>query len=443
MLVAAEGIFWMGLVGLALALTALAGCGEDSPLAPEGGEISMVGGLKSDSASSVKGGAGSVHIVRMSGAPAAPSIVSQEDGDELEIKVKVSLEDDGLMITIAAEEGALVSKDVIKLYYEGNDDDYLGKVRIPTGAYLEEIVLLVEIDDLPDDEDEIDIIVIIERDDKEVAKDSADADLSDLNEDDDLILLEEVSVSDKNEITLTFSDRVDARISVKYNVSVVVDGKDLRIRSYREDGDKVALIMREDLVAGDYEVEYNDEGGLRGLDGKKVQKFSETFVIEAEVTDADPWLSVKVGILSSNGNTVARTLTALGVNMTTWAERIVKDGVRIERRKEWIDLYTLTEEDLGLTGRYTIEDVYDAGKDLGYAAVPEEAAVTASLLGMHKDGEHFLIMSDFLRYSGKDYLLVITRKPVGHPTGDWLAAHRFSNGMRSGVVAGHTFVFTR
>ena len=100
---------------------------------------------------------------------------------------------------------------------------------------------------------------------------------------------EAISGEEKYEIVLVFSEAVDAYRQLRDNIEVVdEDGEGQSIWSYGEDGERLTLIMRDDLDPGKYTVVYNGEGGLEGRDGSDVAAFEGTFIVEDSVAIVVP-----------------------------------------------------------------------------------------------------------------------------------------------------------
>ena len=435
-----EGLFWIGMTLVAVLLAGIIGCSETNSvhMTPEDGvETSTFGGMKTDIASeeavAPETSGNTITIVRMSGAPAAPSIIGQEDGDDLEIEIEAVLKDKGIVVTAIVMEGALVSKDVIKLYYEGDDDGYFGRVRIPTGAFLEEIVLLVETDDLPDDEEEIVVLIFVERDGEEVVEEESNpVELEDISS----ITLEKAEAGEMDdEIRLTFSDDVNATRSIKENISVFVDNekshRHMEIRSYEENGNEVTLIMSKGLVNGTYEVSYNGKKGLEGLDGEAIEEFEEEFEVagRGDATNLDPkaWRTIPTG----RYDTGAQILWALNFlcdcTVSPWAKEIfTAKNFPVEQVEGETHLYRLTAEGLGLAGSYTMADVIMEIVAQGYKLVPAETAAQLRLLYANQPENELLtvLSTPQHRSSGHEhgtYVFAIGGGSAKYP-GKWVIA---------------------
>ena len=295
-MIAGEGLFWIGLVGLTLLLAAMIGCSEaGSPLSPNGFEGETVGGLKSETPPVSKGkNLSVVKKVSAHSVAAAPSIVGTTPAGNHDLVISLSHEetrDNGdEVIAITATSGSLVAEDKIRLYADG---DYLGRVKVASDSSpLSEIHVLLDDEDFG--EGEVELEAEISRNGKVIA----DA-VMDLDREEEIITgptLEEVALGDfEDEIVLTFSDAVNARRAIKDNIDVVVDNERKRIRSYGEDHDEVTLIMGKDLSSGTYTISYNGEGGLEGIDGEEIGAFSTTLTVEEEIITGPTLEEVALG----------------------------------------------------------------------------------------------------------------------------------------------------
>ena len=464
---------------LTIALIALlglmfVGCGEDmNPISPtledlEDGTTGTetLGELKQNAVTvpptTATNTDSTLRIVRtvpatIGGVAAAPSILNIQDGEDLEIEVEAEVGDDGVIVTVTADEGHIISRDILKLYY--NEDEYVDKIKIDTGKYYESLDILVEIDEFPHNE-EVTISVHVERDGDTIAEEESDEFTIVVAVE---VEVESVQVTDDDEITLEMDEDVEVssrRHSIR-NVTVTNDGQDVDIKSIVSDDDEIVITFEDDLEAGDYTVAYNGEEGLE-VDENPSSAFSYDFNVEVEVADeqddddddiatddqeaptADVWMTVKTGVLSSDGTVVTGALVAEGISLTNWARECIRNASWEVRSVGSVDLHVVTETDLGLGASYSIGQVKAAVVAAGYSLVPREAAVMARFLHRNQDAdEHLMFVSDYLRFENKDHLLVVTGKAYQRPAGDWLAAHRFSNGDASGVVSDHKFVVTR
>ena len=347
---AAEGLFWVGLVALVLCLTALIGCGEgNNPIAPEGNGVETVGDLKSDTETN---DGKNLVIVKTIGAeggiPMAPSVVKVVKAGDLRVVISLSHEgagDGGEIVAIKATEGDLIDGDKIRVYADGN---YLGRVRIESDTPLSEIHILIEDDDLPSGE------VLVEIEISRNGTEVAEAEIEIENAVATSPAFESMKVGDfPDEIVLSFSDVVNAYRSIKNNIDIVLDGTRLPIRTYEEDGTEVVLIMRKDLVPGTYTVSYKGDGGLEDLDGEEVPAFEADLTVEDESAQtpatAAPavWKTIPHGIYGSGAH-VLIALDAFGYKVSPWTRQILSSK-RFETEDEpgHTELYRVTPEDPG------------------------------------------------------------------------------------------------
>ena len=422
---AAEGLFWVGLIALVLCLTALIGCGENTnPIAPEGSRIETVGDLKSNTTGNADGeDIVIVKTIGAEGAPTAPSVVKVVKAGDLRLLISLSHEGEGKnggeIVAIKATEGDILDGDKIRVYADG---DYLGRVRIESSFPISEIHILIEDDDLPFGE--VLVEIEISRNGTEVAE--AEIEISRAIATGPAF--ESVEIGDfEDEIVLSFSDVVNAYRPIKDNVDIVIDGTRLPIRTYGEDGTEVVLIMRKDLVPGTYTVSYDGDGGLEGLDGEEVPAFEATLTVEDESAPATPvepavWKTIPHGIYGS-GAQMLIVLDAFGYKVSPWTRQIL-GSKRFETEDEpgHTELYRVTPEDLGLIGTYTAADVMLEAIAQGYRLVPEETAAQLRLLYANQlEGELVAVISAPMLLEQSTYVLALGGGSAQYP-GKWIIA---------------------
>ena len=375
---------------------------------------STVGQLKSasDAASAVT--AEGVEVVFAgSSVAAAPSIVKQINGTTLKISLSHKETEDGgdEVVIITATSGNLVGKDKIRFYADG---DYIGRVTLPTNASLSELHIRLDDEDLTDDEVvEVVIEVEISRNgriiaDAEITLERAPAVTSPR--------LEKVEVGDSNEIILVFSKDVNAYRAVKSNVRVVIDGDAdgdaLSIRTYAEDGDEITLVMRKNLVAGQYTITYNSKGGLEDMNGEGVEEFWSTFTVAQDnggtaVGKVVPvWKTIPHGLYRS-GDEILNLLTAVYA-VSDWTKEIMGTVMfPIEPVRGNTDLIKIRIADLGVRGTLTLEKIIAAvvASD-DYDLVPAEAGPILRLMYIDQPvGESLLVASHGMRRPGVNHEL--------------------------------------
>lgn len=214
------------------------------------------------------------------------------------------------------------------------------------------------------------------------------------------------------------------------------------------------ILTEEDLNRGPHTLVYTGGDGLRydHVDNSaSLPPFEYRFEVatrsgqdhsDIETNHDDRrWMTVQTGTLSDNGSDVTSLIKSAGIFMTRQARSVIEGTWwQIEDRGE-IDLFIVTEEDLGLSGDYTLHEVKVAIGHAGYQSVPVETTVLALLESRDPVDGHLLFVSETLLGPDDDlYLLVIT----GQENGNWLAAHRFPfpDGDNSRVLPGHRFVVT-
>ena len=402
-----------------IALCAI-GCGEEqqNEVIPETANGNAVWGeekyatYKTVSGIFVEG----VEVVNNTDSAGAPSIVKQiAIGDTLEIAMYlIETERNGSkIVAVKATSGMLIGNDHIRLYV-GNE--YVGRVTLPTGASLSEIHIRLDKEDVRDSE------AVIESEVSRNGRVIADAELATEHTGNTAPNLRGVITGiwfesvrpgrNKTDIVLVFSDDIHAPQFIKKNFFVVLDGKALPIWSYGESAYELTLVMRKELVPGQYRIIYNGKGGLRSMNGPKVQKFETTLVIEgtvetdrpvnpsanptrganANATNAPPahgkfaerdtpagtnepttWRIIRRGLYDS-GKQFLLLLDASGYVISKWSKKIIgADTFPVEQSPGNTKLYRIEVASLGITGTLTAQKIYDAVvKSAIYDPVPPE-----------------------------------------------------------------------
>ena len=219
-------------------------------------------------------------------------------------------------------------------------------------------------------------------------------------------------VAEEDEIVLTFSEDIEvgSRRSTLRNLELTnEDGDEVAIDDVEADGIDLIVITEEDLEPGEYTLVYNGRSGLE-VDGNDLDEFEAEFTVEGETeetTEEDPacetfWVSITTGVLTEDGSVVTGTLDAEGISVTDWARGVIEGPSWRVGGEEEVKLCIVTEEELGLSGSYTIGQLKIAAYDAGYRLVPAEVAVLARFF--YKDqpsDEHLLFLSNPLQYQGE------------------------------------------
>ena len=349
----------------------------------------------------------------------SPEIIKQVATDD-ELKITLShreTEDSSDEIVIVkAVSGVLIGGDTLR-FYAGNT--YLGKVKLPSSASLLEIHIRLDNEDLPDDV--VDIEVEVSRNGSVIADAELTLNRTDSNSADDAEKSLGFSVGprfesvklgkQKNHIILVFSDDVDAPIAIKKNIFVVLDGKALSIWSYGEDGYEITLVMRKDLVPGQYDLIYNGKGGLKAVGGKKVPKFETSFTVgegsapeppnkapnnpaptgkgadvsgelpDETVNEPPVWRTIKHGLYDS-GTQFLLLLDAFDYVISRWTKEIAgADTFTVEQAVGTTELCRIKVASLGITGTITPQKIYDAiVKSNLYEPLPPETPLQDRML---------------------------------------------------------------
>ena len=357
-----------------------------------------------------------VEVVSNAHSAGAPSIVKQiAIGDTLEIAMYlIETERNGSkIVAVKATSGMLIGNDHIRLY-AGNE--YVGRVTLPVGASLSEIHIRLDKEDVRDSE------AVIESEVSRNGRVIADAELTTEHAGDTAPNLRGIITGiwfesarpgrNKTDIVLVFSDDIHAPQSIKKNFFVVLDGKALPIWSYGESAYELTLVMRKNLIPGTYRIIYNGKGGLRSMNGPKVQKFETTLVIEGAVETAHPvnpsadptrgantnatevpptqgklterdtpagtneptaWRIIRRGLYDS-GRQFLLLLDAAGYVVSKWSKKIIgADTFPVEQTPGTTELYRIEVASLGITGTLTAQKIYDAVvKSAVYDPVPPE-----------------------------------------------------------------------
>ncbi len=404
-----------------IAVIGIIGCEGKNPLSvEEGSEIAMVGELKSDTAPAIR--EADIEIVKAvtNNVMAAPSIVQIEEADHNDLIVSLSHKetegDNDEIIVIEAIDGALLPRDRIRFYTVGG---YLGQVKVPHGDIsLSEIHIRLENADLGGEGKKVYLKIEVARDGRVIADETMTIDRREVATGP---TLETISAGDfEDEIVLIFSEDVSAYRSIKDNISVVVDNKKKRIRSYEEDRDEITLIMSKDLIGGTYEVSYNGEGGLEDLDGEDVSAFSTTLTVEVE-DDETPaletvWKTIPHGLYNS-GNHMLTALEHFGYKVSPWAKEILSSPrFKVERGDGETILYRVTAEELGLTGIYTMSDIILATVRAGYRLVPKETAAQLRLLYRNQpEGQLITVVSSPMARAQGTYVFALGGGSAQYP----------------------------
>ena len=273
----------IALVLIALvAIFSILGCDKGQNPVTDEGEATTVADVKTTAGVPTGVVVEGVEIVA-SGVAAAPSVVKKVDASDADLEVSLThkeTEDDGdEVVVLTATNGKFIGKDRFRFYA---DDDYLGRITLSSADSLVELHVRLDDEDLPE-EGTVLIDVEVSRDTGDGREVVAEADLDiERTPPANGPRFEEAKLGKRdNQIILVFSNDVDVYRAVKSNLSVVdEDGDDWTVSSYGEDADEVTIIMRKDLTAGEYDIEYNGKGGLEGLDGEEVGKFSTTITVE-------------------------------------------------------------------------------------------------------------------------------------------------------------------
>lgn len=165
-----------------------------------------------------------------------------------------------------------------------------------------------------------------------------------------------------------------------------------------------------------------------------------TLIIE-DVEDVTPsastfpiWRTVTIGNHASNKQSFKEMIEAAGMNVSSWAEEILKD-VEIIKEPQTLNLVKVTVEELGLTGLSTTKQIYDAAQAQGLSLCPAEVGPQLRLqYADQPKGEYALIAMEPIEDShgglgvfnvghDEDGRWLFTDR--GHPDSRWLADFRW------------------
>ena len=319
------------LIGIAM----LAGCGDTpSPLHVQE-ETALFGELKSSNTTLpaiTKG----IEITKTFHAPAAPSIVREIGADgilEISFEHKDTTKEGDEIFSVMAIDGFFVGDDELRFYI---NKEYVGKVDVEEGKTFVGFDVKIKGSEFPK-EAGVEVKIKVARDDRIAAHATIILDRSPKG-----VQFEEVLPGEeKDEIVLVFSGPVDAYRQLRNNIEVVdEDGEGQSIWSYGEDGERLTLILRNDLSPGEYTVVYNGKGGLEGRDGSDVPAFEGEFVVENPVVTIpekpetpevpedpnDPalfWKELPHGIFGS-GEEIVNILTSLNYAVSPWTQLLFR-----------------------------------------------------------------------------------------------------------------------
>ena len=390
-----------------IGLGALAGCSEmPSPLGIE--DTTTVGELKSskNDIAVTKG----IEIIETFNAPAAaPSIVREIGADgilEISFEHKDTTSEGDEVFTIVAVEGFFVGNDELRFYI---NKEYVGKVDVEEGKTFAGFDVKIKGSEFPK-EAGVAVKIKVARDSRIAAHATVTLDRSPKG----IQFKQVLPGEEKDEIILVFSEAVDAYRQLRDNIEVVdEDGEGQSIWSYGEDGERLTLIMRDDLDPGKYTVVYNGEGGLEGRDGSDVAAFEGEFVVEdkdpvvitPEIPETpenpnDPalfWKEVPHGIFGS-GQEIVDTLTVLNYAVSPWTQFLFR-LLETETARGNTVLCLVDTEVLVPVGPLTAERLRAAVKDSDrYEVVPDETAGVLRLMYLKQPkGESLLVLSKEIR----------------------------------------------
>ena len=420
----------IGVFILTIILVGILGCDTNDPLSAEEEEvveeeILMAKGAEIVSSSAI--------------AAAAPSIVKRVAmSDTLMVSLShEETESDGdEIVGVTADNGALLAGD--RIYFYANDE-YIGRVTLPSGDSWKKVHIRLKDKVLP--QEEVTIAVVVHRNSSVVAKASVVINRVVIGP-----YLESVESRGSNEVTLIFSDDVNASREMRSNTQVVANAKALSIWSHGEDGCEITLIMRKNLMPGEHKVTYNGKGGLESLQGNPVDAFSTTFEIEGAVADtvrgtgnqgtvpakaetADdppdpPWKVIHKGIYIS-GTQILTVLDMVKVKVSQWARNILKNpDFQVEKVQGTVDVYLVTAADLGLQAPYTAMEVIIAAIQNGYHLLPAEIPATTRLVYRNQPNGEIIVFITRPLYDpvGKRYCLLMNGHDAAVAAGKWLSA---------------------
>ena len=435
---------------LVMLIVVISGCSENmNPVTPEeDGQLSSFAEVKqatlpTNDTTKVIRVIRAVSATNDNGVAAGPSLINSENGDDLEFTLEHEVNDSSVSMTMIAEDGAFVSYDYIKVYV---GDTYLGRIRVPKGAYWSEIEIAVEVDDLPSNK-EITLTVKVERGGEVIAEEETDT------------FEIETSVKAKVEsvkadgryfiVELDTEVEVTSSRSARQNITVTdEDGEELDVTRVREgdEDDEITIRVNENITEDVYTITYSGEGGLETADGDDIAAFSHECEVEVEEEEDDDdddnddddtvaapavWKTVTIGNSSAHGAVRAAVLSALGVQTSVNADYLIRNEINVADDEESIDLYKVTLPSDVTTVGQAISHIVNAG----YQLVSNETAyaLRKAYTGQPTT-EHLLVLSPFMsNASGVQSLLVVTGHGMTLMPGDGLVSHGFSAGLHGTI----------